>query len=63
MKTPELEDLMSTPAVKQAMKQAEIDMANSRDPVMGRDPQGAGLTPRLLHYTMKALGNKGEVLF
>lgn len=62
METPELDDLMSVPAVKQAMKQAEIDMANSRDPVMGRDPQGAGLTPRLLHYTMKALGNKGEVL-
>ena len=62
VKTPELEDLLRRPAVRQAMKQAEVDMANSRDPIMGRDPDGAGLTPRLLHYTMKALGNKGEVI-
>jgi len=51
----ELAPILGTPMGKAALKEAKTLMENSLDPLMGRDPTGAGVTPRLLHYAMMSL--------
>jgi hypothetical protein len=55
--------LINRPAVEQAVKKAVVDMQNSLDEVMGSDPDGSGMTVRLMHYTMQALAERADQLY
>jgi hypothetical protein len=55
--------LINRPAVEQAVKKAVVDMQNSLDEVMGSDPDGSGMTVRLMHYTMQALAEKADQFY
>ena len=55
-------DLINRPAVEQALKKAVVDMQNSLDEVMGIDPEGSGVTIRLVHYAMQALAERADQL-
>ena len=56
-------DLINRPAVEQALKKATVDMQNSLDEVMGMDPDGSGVTIRLVHYAMQALAEKADQFY
>jgi hypothetical protein len=57
-----LAELQANPAVRSATKAAQKRMAESADDVMGKDGPDAGETVRLLHYTIKELGDRGSML-
>ena len=51
----ELAPILNRPMGQRALEQAKEMMDNNLDPLMGSDPDGAGATTRLLHYTLMSL--------